>query len=135
MSGDDPLSVTPPAARLLGRTIRAVDRAAGRIELEFTARPDFLNRNGTVQGGMLAAMLDSTVGCAVVSTLPSGSSLVTLEMKVSYLRPAAAGVIHARGWVVERGGSVAFAAGELRDPDDAVLATATATLRILRARG
>ena len=135
MSGDDPLSVTPPAARLLGRTIRAVDRVAGRVELEFTAPPEFRNRNGTVQGGLLAAMLDSTVGCAVVSMLAPGESVVTLEMKVSYLRPAAPGAIQASGQVVQRGGAVAFAEGELRDPAGARLARATATLRILRARG
>ena len=127
----DPFGVTPPAARMLGRRIVALDREAGEVELQFVARPEFLNRHGSVQGGLLAAMLDSTVSCAVLGTLERGGSVVTLEMKVSYLRPAPPGVIRARGRLLQRGGTVAFAAGDLFADDDAVLASATATLRIL----
>jgi len=128
---DDPLTQTPPAARLLGRRIVSTDRRAGVVELEFQALPEFANRHGGVMGGMLAAMLDSTVGCAAVATL-GGQSVVTLTMHVTYLRPAAIGTIHARGRVVHRGGSIAFAEGELRDRSGEVAASATATLRIVR---
>ncbi len=131
MSGEDPLAVMPPAARLLGRRVLATDRERGAVELEFHATPELLNRHGQVQGGMLAAMLDSTVGCAAVAGL-SGQSVVTLTMTVTYLRPAAAGPIHAEGRVVHRGGSIAFAEGALRDRSGEVVATATATLRIVR---
>jgi hypothetical protein len=52
--------------------------------------------------------------------------------KVSFLRPAAPGRITVTGRVVHRGGSTAFLAGELRDETGDVLATATATVRIIR---
>src|SRR5262249_8864234 len=73
MKDDDPLAANPPAARLLGRRVIAVDRQHGAVELAFTAAPDFANRHGFVQGGMLAAMLDSTVGCAAVAALDGQS--------------------------------------------------------------
>jgi len=133
MSGDDPLAAMPPAARLLGRRIIAVDRQHGAVELAFTATAEFANRHGHVQGGLLAAMLDSTVGCAAVAAL-DGGSVVTLSMNVTYLRPAAIGPLHGGGRVVHRGGSTIFANGELRDSDGAVVASATATLRIVRAK-
>jgi len=133
MSGDDPLATTPPAARLLGRRVLAADRERGAVELAFNAKPGFRNRHGQVQGGMLAAMLDSTVGCAAVAAL-GGQSVVTLTMNVTYLRPAAAGPMRASGRVVHRGRSIAFAEAALRDQGGEVVATATATLRIVGTR-
>jgi len=53
-------------------------------------------------------------------------------MHVTYLRPATIGPLRASGRVVHRGGSIAFAEGELHDPGGGVVATATATLRIVR---
>ena len=132
MSADDPLAVLPPAARLLGRRVLAADRQHGAVELEFQAGPRFRNRRGEVQGGMLAAMLDSTVGCAAVAGL-GGQSVATLTMNVSFLRPAAVGTIRARGRIVHRGRSTVFADAELRDESGEVVTTATATLRIIRA--
>jgi acyl-coenzyme A thioesterase PaaI-like protein len=49
-----------------------------------------------------------------------------------FLRPAAPGRITGTGRVVHRGGSIAFLAGELRNEAAELLATATATARIIR---
>ena len=87
---------------------------------------------GNVQGGFLSAMLDDTLGPALVATLPDGEFAVTLELKVSFLRPAVPGRITGTGRVVHRGGSVAFLAGDLRDDAGQLLATATATARIIK---
>jgi uncharacterized protein (TIGR00369 family) len=87
---------------------------------------------GSVQGGFLAAMLDDTLGPALVATLPDGAFAPTLELKVSFLRPASPGRIIGTGRLVHRGGSIAFLAGELRDEAGNMLATATATARIIR---
>ncbi len=96
------------------------------------ARDSFTNPVGSVQGGFLAAMLDDTLGPALAATLADGEFAPTLELKVSFLRPAVPGRIIGTGRVVHRGGSIAFLAGELRDDVGQVLATATATVRIVR---
>jgi acyl-coenzyme A thioesterase PaaI-like protein len=62
----------PPAAILLGWELVAVDPAAGTIEVAFTATDQFLNPAGVIQGGLLAAMLDDTLGPALVATLGPG---------------------------------------------------------------
>jgi hypothetical protein len=62
----------PPAAVLLGWELVAVDPDAGTIEVSFTATEQFLNPAGDVQGGFLAAMLDDTLGPALVATLGEG---------------------------------------------------------------
>lgn len=122
----------PPAAALLGWTLSWVAPERGEIEVHFDARPEFANPLGRIQGGFLAAMLDDTMGPALVATLPAGEFAVTLEFKLSFLRPASPGRITGTGRVLHRGGSVAFLAGELRDDQGELLVTGTATARIVR---
>jgi uncharacterized protein (TIGR00369 family) len=122
----------PPAAATLGWKLVRVAPELGEIELRFDAREEFLNPAGQVQGGFLAAMLDDTMGPALVATLPGDQFAVTLELHTSFLRPARPGPITGTGRVLHRGGSIAFLAGELRDEDGELLATATATARIIR---
>jgi uncharacterized protein (TIGR00369 family) len=120
-----------PAATTLGWELSWVAPERGEIEVIFDARADFANPMGNVQGGFLAAMLDHTLGPALAATLGEGE-FATLELKVSFPRPATPGRITGTGRVVHRGGSIAFLAGELRDETRGVLATATATVRIIR---
>jgi uncharacterized protein (TIGR00369 family) len=124
----------PPAATLLGWELEAVDPDAGTIVVRFTATEAFLNPAGTVQGGLLAAMLDDTLGPVLVATLQLGATAPTLELHVSFLRPAHPGSLRGRGRVVHRGGGVAFLEGELADGEGAVIARATATARVLGPR-
>jgi uncharacterized protein (TIGR00369 family) len=123
----------PPAAVLLGWKLTSVDPEAETIEVSFTATEQFLNPAGDVQGGFLAAMLDDTLGPALVATLDDGQWAPTIDLQVQFLRPAKPGELHGVGRVVRRGRDVAFLAGELRRADGAVVASATACAMI-RAR-
>jgi uncharacterized protein (TIGR00369 family) len=120
----------PPAAILLGWELVAVDPAAGTIEVAFTATDQFLNPAGVIQGGLLAAMLDDTLGPALVATLGPGQFAPTTDLHVQFLRPAHPGRLTGRGRVVRRGQEVAFLAGELLDDSGQVVATAVATAAI-----
>jgi uncharacterized protein (TIGR00369 family) len=123
----------PPAAAVtLGWELSWVAPERGEIEVFFDARHGFTNPMGNVQGGFLAAMLDDTMGPALVATLADGEFAPTLELKVSFLRPASPGRITGTGRVLHRGGTIAFLAGELRDEAGELLATASATARIIR---
>lgn len=90
----------PPIANLLGWQLEDVDPDAGTITDKFDARPEFTNPLGNVQGGMLASMLDDTMGPALVATLSPDKFAPTLEMKVSYFAPAKVGPLWGRGRVV-----------------------------------
>ena len=121
----------PPATVLLGWELESVDPDAGTIEVSFTAREEFLNPAGQVQGGFLAAMLDETLGPALVATLSDGEWAPTISLNVQFLRAAKPGRLRGHGRVVRRGRDVAFLAGELFDGND-VVATATASAVIHR---
>jgi uncharacterized protein (TIGR00369 family) len=122
----------PPAAVLLGWKLVEVDPDAGTIEVAFTATEQFLNPAGDVQGGFLAAMLDDTLGPALVATLGEGEWAPTVDLQVQFLRPAKPGALYGRGRVVRRGRDIAFLAGDLRAEGGQVVATATATAAVRR---
>ncbi len=123
----------PAAAVTLGWELVAVNPAEGTIEVAFTATDAFLNPAGVIQGGFLAAMLDDTLGPALVAGLAPGDFAPTTDLHVQFLRPAKPGRLLGRGRVVRRGRDVGFLAGELLDEDGVVVAVATATAQI-RAR-
>ncbi len=124
----------PPAAVLLGWQLVAVDPDAGTIEVAFTASDQFLNPVGVIQGGFLAAMLDDTLGPALVATPGPGQFAPTTDLHVQFLRPARPGRLTGRGRIVRRGKDVAFLAGELLDETGQIVAAATATAQIRTAR-
>ncbi|TMF08275.1 MAG: PaaI family thioesterase [Chloroflexi bacterium] len=118
----------PPAAVLLGW--KALDLQPGRARVQYTARPDFCNPHGAIQGGFLAAMLDDAMGPALFTTLPADQFAPTIEMKVNFVRPARPGPIIAEGTLVHKTSSIAFLEGKLTTIDGDLIATATATARI-----
>lgn len=121
----------PPAAKLLGWKLVSVDPEAGTVKIQFEARLEFLNPVGTVQGGILAAMLDDTMGPAASFHLGGDGFAQTLELKVSFMRPGRVGPIFGEARVVHRGRDIVFLEGALRDGEGTLLATATATGRII----
>lgn len=124
----------PPALVTLGFDLVAVDPEAGTIEVSFTATDQLLNAMGTVQGGFLAAMLDGTLGPALMATLGPGEVAPTTDLHLQFLRPARTGRLTGRGRIVRRGRDIAFLAGELTDEHGAVVAVATATAQIRQLR-
>jgi len=119
------------ALTTIGYRFGSLDPESGEVEVSFEAVEAFGNLMGNVQGGFVAAMLDAALATALMATLRADQVAPTLELKVSYLRPAPIGRLVGRGRVVHRGGTVGFLAGELYDEDGTVVATATATVRIL----
>lgn len=86
-----------------------LSKGAGEAELLLPIREEFLQGQGLVHGGILAALLDSALGQAAESL---GAQVVTAELSVSYLRPVREGVLRARGWVVHSGRRLIHAVGE-----------------------
>jgi uncharacterized protein (TIGR00369 family) len=120
----------PAAAATLGWELVSVDPDKGTIEVAFRATEAFLNPAGAVQGGFLAAMLDDTLGPALVAGLEPGDFAPTTDLHVQFLRPARPGRLLGRGRVVRRGRGIGFLAGELLDEAGVVVAVATATVQI-----
>jgi uncharacterized protein (TIGR00369 family) len=124
------LKEVPPAARLLGREVISVDSQSGEVRLRFLARSDFTNRHGTVQGGMLAAMLDSATGNAMMASLPPDRTAVTTRLDTTFLKAATIGPITAIARLVRQDDRSAETEAELIDSEGQIIARACAELRI-----
>lgn len=89
-----------------------------------TIGPDHLNRRGVAHGGVVAALLDSALGTAVVSAITPEEWCSTMELSIQFREPVLPGPITAEGRLARRGKSAAFAEGEARDATGTVVATA-----------
>lgn len=125
----------PPAARTLGFELVDAHPEDGSITVAFAGIEAFTNPFGEVLGGFLSAMLYDTVGPALLATLSPGQFIETLELHTTFVRPAAPGRLIGRGRVVAVSGDWAELEGSLEACTGEVVATATATARIIEARG
>jgi hypothetical protein len=79
----------------------------------------------------VAAMLYDTVGPALLATLEPDQFQSTLELNVNFLRPVRPGRVVGKGRVVHRDGDMAFIEASLVDSHGTLIATATATARVI----
>lgn len=121
----------PPIDKLMGWEPLTIE--PGFMRVRYRAKDDFNNPMGAVQGGVLAAMLDDAMSPAVLTLLEAGRFCPTLEMKVSFIRPALARTLVAEGRVVHKTGRYAHVEGRITTEGGELLATATATVAIVEA--
>jgi uncharacterized protein (TIGR00369 family) len=121
---------TPPCATLLCLDVLEANRETGRVTIAFTAKPEFCNASGNVQGGFLAAMLDDCMGPAVLIATNAKVFPSTIDLNVQFLAPAKPGQLIGKGRVVKIGKTIGFVEAELEDANGSILARATASVRI-----
>jgi uncharacterized protein (TIGR00369 family) len=121
----------PPCARLLGWRLIEQDAERGWLRIGFDGRPGFCNPAGFIQGGILTAMLDDTMGPAAV--LASGGKLFTstIDLHVSFLVPARPGPLFGEAQVIQLGKTVGFIEGQLLDGAGTLIARATTSARLV----
>lgn len=122
---------TPPCAKLLGWTLLEHDPDKGWVKLAFDAKREFLNPAGFVQGGILTAMLDDTMGPALLLMTGGRLYTTTIDMNVSFLAAAKPGRLISEGRVVQLGKTIAFLEATISDADGNPLARATASARLV----
>jgi acyl-coenzyme A thioesterase PaaI-like protein len=72
----------PPSAQLSGWHLLDARPAEGWIRIGFDGKAAFCNPAGFVQGGMLAAMLDDTMGPAVFAMTEGRLYTATVSLNV-----------------------------------------------------
>ncbi|MGD9599476.1 MAG: PaaI family thioesterase [Steroidobacteraceae bacterium] len=117
----------PPIAITLGFAVASVER--GKVVCRGAPGAGALNPMGIIHGGYAATLLDTCMGCAVMTGLDAGTGYTTLELKVSYVRPldARSRELRATGRTLQVGRRAAFAEGEIRDAADRLIAHGTTT--------
>ena len=121
----------PPSSKLLGWQLLDARPADGWIRIGFDGKPEFCNPAGFVQGGILTAMLDDTMGPAVFVMTDGRLYTATITMTVNFLSPAMPGPITGEASVTQLGKTIAFVEGKLMGSSGAVLATASTSVRLV----
>lgn len=101
----------------------------------FSGTPEFgaLNPSGAVHGGWYGTLLDSALGCAVMTKVPQGSVYTTLEYKINITRAIPVGMpVTCKAVIDHAGRSTAVAHGDIRGLEDGKLyATGSTTCIIM----
>ncbi|MCP3978752.1 MAG: hotdog fold thioesterase [bacterium] len=118
----------PPFNEFLGT--RLVHRGDGEAEVQLELQPHHLNRRGVAHGGVIASLLDSALGMAVISSMPAEWWCATTSLTTNFVDGPRGGRLVGTGRVVRRGSSIAFAEGEVRDERGRVVATASGSWRL-----
>jgi uncharacterized protein (TIGR00369 family) len=75
----------------------------GGVEIRLPFSPTLTQQNGYLHAGAITAVLDSACGYAALSVTPDDNDVLTVELKVNLLAPAAGEMFVARGQAKKAG--------------------------------
>lgn len=111
--------------------IRLAEIGDGHAVMEVTVDERHRNYLGGVHGGLIATLVD-TVCFFPRPLLPSGQAATTIDLNVSYVRPAALGDrLRARAELLHLGRRTASLAVRVTDQKERLVAHGTTTLLLL----
>ncbi|BFH14741.1 PaaI family thioesterase [Paenibacillus melissococcoides] len=93
------------------------------------ARERHLNMTGTVHGGVLASLLDSTMGIAAAANRPD-DQVVTTNLNVHYVHPLRAGLLEVRAHVVHSTNRMMTVYGSVTGEDGRLGTIGTGSFRV-----
>lgn len=111
--------------------IEIVGWDAGGPHLALPVREEFINRNGSVHGGVLLTLLDSACSLAGVSC-ENGQlkgRVTAVSITANFIAPVARGTLHARSTLRGGGRRIVLVDGEIRDDDGTLIATGSGVIR------
>jgi uncharacterized protein (TIGR00369 family) len=83
--------------------------------------------HNVMHGGVIAALADTAAAIAAYTVVPRGSEVVTIELKINYLLPVAAGKLKAEGRVLRAGRNFIVVECDVTKQDGALAAKALMT--------
>lgn len=117
--------IPPPVFVAMRGEFLAFDPKGGTLTTRFPVLQEHLNPYGTMQGGMVAAAVDNTLGPLSMLLAPPN---VTRRLQMKYSRPVTVDLetIQVKGRLLERNGQRLTLSAEVRDQAGLLLARARA---------
>lgn len=118
-------------AKLLGYRVGRIER--GEVELLYEPDGQHVNLLSTIHGGVLASLLDTVMGCALMTMLDAGERHTIIDLHTKFIRPVTLETrpLKICGVVDHRGRRQCTMSGKIIAPDDKLCATGLATAMIL----
>lgn len=121
-----------PAVTALDISIHEIEK--GKANFEFTPQDFHYNAVGTVHGGVISTILDTAMGCTLLSTLSEEFTFTTLELKINFLKAVTkqTGKMIAVGKIIHAGRTTAMIEASLIDINGKVYSHGTSTCLIMK---
>jgi uncharacterized protein (TIGR00369 family) len=120
-----------PFAKDLGIELLSAEDGESRLQIAVT--PRLLNSHGFVHGGVIMTLLDIAMAVAARTAKGGTASLVTVEMKASFLQSAsAASRLIGSGVCVYRSSTMAFCEASVHDECERLISRAMGTFKYTR---
>jgi len=109
---------------------------AGICDSELHMQTPLQQQHGFLHAAVITAMADHTAGAAGATLVQSGQDVITVEFKVSFLRPAVGPLFECHGRVLRAGKDLIFTEADVvgraqREAPAKVLAKFCGTLKII----
>lgn len=108
-----------------------MDEKEGRAIIEYRCGMHMCHSGGVAQGGFVTGWIDAAMAHATMAATGFAYVPMSLEVKISFFRPAPPGIVIAEGWLEQKGRSTVFAEGKLTDEQGNILAKGTSTIRLV----
>src|ERR1700741_1074759 len=102
-----------PYARLLGIELDKV--TPGEATLTLDIRPELSQNHGVIHGGAIASLIDTATAFAILTLLEPEERVTTVDLSISYLRPALEGQLTATARVLRHGRRLLGTSAEVTD--------------------
>ncbi len=126
----DKMKVNVPFWALLGMEVVDVKKGWAQVKLPYSknlAQPD-----GVAHGGAIFSPADAAVAVAMLGMIDRDETLLTIEMKINYIKPIKEGDILAEARIVHRGGRTAIGDVDVMNSEGDLIAKGLATYLIIR---
>ena len=113
----------------LGAELTAVTEGGVEIRLPFSS--NLTQQNGYLHAGVITSILDSACGYAALTVAPDDKDVLTVELKVNLLAPAAGEVFVARAQVKKAGRTLTVCTADafaIKGGNEKLVATMLATI-------
>jgi len=124
------MKVNVPYWKLLGMELVDVKKGWAVVKLPFEKK--LTQPDGVAHGGAIFSPADAAVAVALLGLIDRNETLLTIEMKINYIKPISEGDIIAEAKIVHRGGRTAIGDVEVRNSNGDLIAKCLATYMIIK---
>jgi uncharacterized protein (TIGR00369 family) len=117
-----------PFWKLLGITVNSL--TDGEIEIKMEAKPELMNVNGTIHGGVVTSVLDSICGMTIRAT--KRVRVATISFTTNFMRPVSEGTtVFATARITKAGKRIIFMDAKLVDDQGELVADGTGAFAVI----
>jgi uncharacterized protein (TIGR00369 family) len=111
--------------------VRVIRKHKDGVTVACPLRPDFVNSQGVLHGGVIASIADEAAWHALIHAYKSQQNCTTTELKINYLRPIAVTKVLARAYALRAGKTLFVSRVDIFDAEKRLAAIGVVTYMLL----